>query len=330
MDPMRICLMVEGQEDVTWDAVAGAGRRLRGGRARRPVPVRPLPLGPGPARPGRARRVGDARRPGRRHRPDPAGHAGLAGHVPAPVGAGQDGGHRRPRLRWPGRAGHRRRVAEAEHEAYGFPLPAAARPAWRCWRSRSRSSTARGQTGPFDFAGRHYRLRGPRRPAQARAAAPPEPHRRAAAAGARSIAIAARWADEYNTVFASPEVCRERRARRGRGVASGRGATRPRVVVLGDDRLRRRRRPRRAPRRAEAVMDRHGDAGDGRRVARRARAASGSSARRRGRRPLRRLEDAGVQRVMLQHLAHDDVEPWSTCWARSPAGWRRSRAGPAP
>jgi len=33
------------------------------------------------------------------------------------------------------------------------------------------------------------------------------------AAGPRGARLAARWADEYNTVFASPEECRERRER---------------------------------------------------------------------------------------------------------------------
>ena len=42
---MRLCLMVEGQEDVSWDRVAGAGRGDRTHRPGRTVSVGSLPLG---------------------------------------------------------------------------------------------------------------------------------------------------------------------------------------------------------------------------------------------------------------------------------------------
>ena len=66
--------------------------------------------------------------------------------------------------------------------------------------------------GPFDFEGRYYRLQ-QRRPA---AQAGPGPHPNLIAAAARKprgAALAARWADEYNTVYATLEECRERRER---------------------------------------------------------------------------------------------------------------------
>lgn len=62
----------------------------------------------------------------------------------------------------------------------------------------------------FDFAGDHYRLEG--------CEANPKPlgHVRiilGGSAGPRGAALAARWADEYNTTFPSPDAVRERRQR---------------------------------------------------------------------------------------------------------------------
>ena len=42
---MRIALMIEGQEDVTWDDWVALGRDLRGDRDRGAVSLRPLPVG---------------------------------------------------------------------------------------------------------------------------------------------------------------------------------------------------------------------------------------------------------------------------------------------
>ena len=64
----------------------------------------------------------------------------------------------------------------------------------------------------FSFEGRHYRLE--------RCRAEPKPLQRphpplimGGAAGPRAARLAARWADEYNTMFATVDDCRERRAR---------------------------------------------------------------------------------------------------------------------
>ncbi|MGH2841037.1 MAG: LLM class flavin-dependent oxidoreductase [Solirubrobacteraceae bacterium] len=63
-------------------------------------------------------------------------------------------------------------------------------------------------SGPFSFEGRHYRL-GPVDPL-------PKPENPwlvvGGATGPQSVALAARFADEYNTVFATAQQCRERRA----------------------------------------------------------------------------------------------------------------------
>jgi F420-dependent oxidoreductase-like protein len=99
---------------------------------------------------------------------------------------------------------------EQEHAAYGFPFGS----------TRERMSVfaeqleiIRGLWGDavLRFEGRHYRVG----PVDAR----PKPVQEPAlplivggSAGPRSAALAARFADEYNTVFATPDEARERRA----------------------------------------------------------------------------------------------------------------------
>jgi alkanesulfonate monooxygenase SsuD/methylene tetrahydromethanopterin reductase-like flavin-dependent oxidoreductase (luciferase family) len=64
--------------------------------------------------------------------------------------------------------------------------------------------------GAFDFAGAHYRIEG----LDARPKPVQRPHPPlivGGAAGPRSAALAARWADEYNTVYVTPDEARERR-----------------------------------------------------------------------------------------------------------------------
>jgi alkanesulfonate monooxygenase SsuD/methylene tetrahydromethanopterin reductase-like flavin-dependent oxidoreductase (luciferase family) len=98
---------------------------------------------------------------------------------------------------------------EAEHAAFGFPFPDV----------RTRMAILAehfeivhglcGQ-GSFAFAGEHYRLEGVHalpKPVQRRL-----PIIAGGSAGPRSAALAARFADEYNTVFATPDEARERRA----------------------------------------------------------------------------------------------------------------------
>jgi alkanesulfonate monooxygenase SsuD/methylene tetrahydromethanopterin reductase-like flavin-dependent oxidoreductase (luciferase family) len=110
---------------------------------------------------------------------------------------------------------------------------------------------------------------------------------------------AVRFASEYNTTFASAEECRKRRARLDRFcVEAGRDpATLPLSVmttcVVGRDRDELQRRVRqvaeitgREPVRGGYVVGTVDEAIE----------------------HLRELEAAGVSRVMLQHLAHEDVE----------------------
>ncbi len=98
-----------------------------------------------------------------------------------------------------------------EHEAFGFPFPelgermeileAELEIVHRQWTEEE-----------FSFEGSHHRLlrcRAEPKPLQ-------EPHPpliMGGAAGPRAARLAARWADEYNTTFATVDDCRERRAR---------------------------------------------------------------------------------------------------------------------
>jgi F420-dependent oxidoreductase-like protein len=188
-----------------------------------------------------------------------------------------------------------------EHEAYGFPFPDLSE-RMELLEEQLEIVHRQWTEEEFSFEGRHYRLD--------RCRAEPKPLQRphpplimGGAAGPRAARLAAQWADEYNTTFATLEECRERRARI---VEACEQAGREPIVfslmtacVVGRD-----------PR---EVLDR----------ARRRLAASGHDedpivllgqedklvgtvdevvAR------LQEYERAGVERVFLQHLDHADVE----------------------
>ena len=97
-----------------------------------------------------------------------------------------------------------------EHEAHGFAFPP---PRERMDILEEQLQVVLGSwsDGPFSFDATHYTLRdldAQPKPVQ-------RPHRPiivGGAAGPRSAALAARYADEYNTVFATPAETRERRA----------------------------------------------------------------------------------------------------------------------
>jgi alkanesulfonate monooxygenase SsuD/methylene tetrahydromethanopterin reductase-like flavin-dependent oxidoreductase (luciferase family) len=95
----------------------------------------------------------------------------------------------------------------AEHEAYGFPFPPLGD---RMTELEEQLAVVTGEwaDGPFSFEGRRHRLRD--------LDALPKPVQRprpnlivGGRGGPRSLALAARFADEYNTVFKSPEECAE-------------------------------------------------------------------------------------------------------------------------
>jgi F420-dependent oxidoreductase-like protein len=100
---------------------------------------------------------------------------------------------------------------EREHEAYGFPFASTGE---RIDVLAEQLEVVRGNWGgePFSFNGRHYRLR----ELDARPKPIQRPHPNliiGGNAGSRSAALAARYADEYNTAFPTVEDARARRQR---------------------------------------------------------------------------------------------------------------------
>lgn len=158
---------------------------------------------------------------------------------------------------------------------------------------------------PLTFEGRHYRIEGldalPR-PVQD----PHPPLIVGGHGGRRSAALAARWADEYNTTSADPAECAQLRAAVGEAwEAEGRDPATLRFSlmtgsVVGEDRAE-------VLDRARAVMATTRETGDPEAFLR-ARADTwvvGTVDQARER--LGELEGAGVDRVMLQHLGPDDL-----------------------
>ena len=100
---------------------------------------------------------------------------------------------------------------EPEPVAYGFPFPPVRE---RMDRLAEQLEIVHGSwtESGFSFAGEHYRLEG--LDAQPRPVQRPHPPLIVGGkAGPRSAALAARWADEYNTTFCGPDEARARRER---------------------------------------------------------------------------------------------------------------------
>jgi alkanesulfonate monooxygenase SsuD/methylene tetrahydromethanopterin reductase-like flavin-dependent oxidoreductase (luciferase family) len=180
---------------------------------------------------------------------------------------------------------------EAEHEVYGFPFLTA----------RERVALLREQ---LDTIVRHWTEdeRVQPKPLQK-----PYPHLIVGGSAKRgTVEPAVRWANEYNTIFVPPEVCRERRQVLDRACeAAGRDpATLPlslmTTCIVGSDEGDLRERAARYVelyRPGTSVDDFLGGIGDDDLIG-----TVDVVAER-----LRRFEDAGVTRVMLQHLVHEDV-----------------------
>jgi F420-dependent oxidoreductase-like protein len=192
---------------------------------------------------------------------------------------------------------------EDEHRAYGFPFPPAEVRMEMLAEQLEivhRSWTEEG----FSFQGKHYEvtdLNALPKPLQR----PHLPLIIGGRAGPQSAALAARWADEYNTSFASPAVCRRRR----RAVERAFDEARREDVhfslmtgcVVGEN-------EREVERRVRGVMERRGEEGDvlswvGSNASEWIIGTVGEVVDRLG-----EFGEAGVERVMLQHLCHDDLD----------------------
>jgi F420-dependent oxidoreductase-like protein len=301
---MRVCLMIEGQEDVTWEqwlALAGACEEhgleglfrsdhyesVMGMRERGSLDAWAT-LAALAARTGRIR-LGTLVSPATfRHPSVLAKMVATVDHV--------SGGRAELGL---GAGWH-----EGEHRAYGFEFPPTPTRMERL--AEQLEIVTRSWTeDAIDFRGRHYQLQDLR--------ALPKPVQRprptllvGGGAGPRSLALAARFADEYNTTGVPLEELSARRQRlRDAWRAAGRDPETARLslmttCVVGRDRAEVEERVGRVL----AVIGSHDS------VAEVVDARPGwllgtvdEVAER-----LRGLEAAGVGRVMLQHLDHADTE----------------------
>jgi alkanesulfonate monooxygenase SsuD/methylene tetrahydromethanopterin reductase-like flavin-dependent oxidoreductase (luciferase family) len=184
---------------------------------------------------------------------------------------------------------------EREHAAFGFPFPPLR---LRMEMLAEQLAVVHGQwTGaPFSFAGEHYRLEdldAQPRPVQR----PHPPLLMGGRAGPRAAALAARWADEYNTAFATlDEVVGMKRRIDAACHAAGREPIPFSLmtgVLVGRDRAE-------YEQRRRLLAERRGEApgGDAWITGTLDEAAEQLGA----------LRDAGVARVMCQQLLHTDLD----------------------
>ena len=302
-DPMRVCLMIEGQEDVTWDewlALAQASeeaglealftsdhyyscfdREERGSFDAWTL------LAALAARTSRLR-LGTMVSPVTFRHPSLLAKAAVtvdhisAGRVEVGLGAG-----------W----------YDREHAAYGFPfhtmgvrmemLDEQLEFVHRSWTEPS-----------FSFSGRHYEVE--ECPALPKPVQKPHPNLIVAGGGLpKTVRAAARWAYEYNTWGFAPEECGEIRRRveeawaaEGRDPATLVFSVMARCAV-GSDRAEAEERVRRS---IELTFE--SDEGD---PLSRSRAWVSGTVREVVEK-IRAYEEAGVDRIMLQHFDHADVE----------------------
>jgi F420-dependent oxidoreductase-like protein len=303
---MRLCLMIEGQEDVTWPQwVALAGVCERAGLEGLFRSDHYMALGEG-ARGGsldawatlaglaactQRIRLGTMVSPATFRHPSVLGRAATTvdhisgGRAELGLGAG-----------W----------HEREHAAFGFPFPSLGE-RMAVFEEQAEVIVGQWTTEGFSYSGRHYRMDAcdalPR-PVQ-------RPHPPLIVGGSgrrRSVEVAVRLAQEYNVTFSTVEECRALRGRldeacerHGRDPATL-VLSMMTTVVVGSS-------PADALRRAQLMVDRGleegadgasllADNGDTWVCGTVAQAAERLAA----------LGDAGVERMMLQHLLHDDLE----------------------
>jgi alkanesulfonate monooxygenase SsuD/methylene tetrahydromethanopterin reductase-like flavin-dependent oxidoreductase (luciferase family) len=300
---MRVCLMIEGQESVSWEEWMGLARTCEYG------PIEALfrsdhyasvmdQRGRGSldawttisalAAVTSTLRLGVLVSPATFRHPSvlaksvvTADHVSGGGRIELGMGAG-----------W----------LEAEHETYGFPFPETGI-RFTMLEEQVEIVSRSWSEGAFDFEGDHYRIKG--------LDALPEPLARpnliiGGRARRRSLALAARWADEYNLVMMGADECAQAVPR----ILKAWGAEdRPRPTVslmtggvVGSD-------PVDLLERAHAVAEVRGDEANDPEAY-----VDGLPAHwligtvTEVREQLAELEEIGVERLMLQYLPHADLD----------------------
>jgi alkanesulfonate monooxygenase SsuD/methylene tetrahydromethanopterin reductase-like flavin-dependent oxidoreductase (luciferase family) len=190
---------------------------------------------------------------------------------------------------------------EAEHDAYGFPFPPTGQRV-RMFEEQIEIVRRQWDEGELDFAGDVYRVKGDTLPK-------PISMPNLIVGGSarpRTLAAAARWADEYNLVMMSAEQCREAvPVVRKAWEDAGRPAPVISVMthgIVGSDRVD-------LLERAHAVAEVRGeDASDPEAYIEGLRDNTLVGTVAEVRQQLAELEEAGVERVMIQHLTHRDLD----------------------
>ena len=192
---------------------------------------------------------------------------------------------------------------ELEHVTYGLPFHDVGT-RFEVFEEQVEIVTRQFTEERFDFHGQHYTLEG----CEAR----PKPQQQPSvplilggAAGPRSARLAARFADEYNTVFPSLDAVRERKSRLDAACADAGRDPLPLSImtgcVLGADEPQFRDR-------AARLKERSGADGDLDTWLDKLRDTWILGTPEQAAERLRAYADAGVSRFMLQHQLHDDVD----------------------
>jgi F420-dependent oxidoreductase-like protein len=192
---------------------------------------------------------------------------------------------------------------EAEHEAYGFPFPAMAE-RMAVLEEQLQVLAGAWSEGPFSFEGGHYTVReldALPKPVQA-----PRPNLiLGGRGGPRSVTLAARFADEYNSAHRTPAECAALRMaldsacrREGRDPIPLSLMT---TWVAGEDRAE-------LVERAGRLAEWRGDDGGGEEFLRSVPESWLVGTVEELTAQLGELSSAGVERVMLQHLLHRDLD----------------------
>jgi alkanesulfonate monooxygenase SsuD/methylene tetrahydromethanopterin reductase-like flavin-dependent oxidoreductase (luciferase family) len=190
---------------------------------------------------------------------------------------------------------------EAEHAAYGFPFPPTGE-RFRIFEEQIEIVRRQWDEDGLDFEGEHYKLSGNALP---KPLSPPNLIV-GGRARPRSLRLAARWADEYNLVMMTAEECAEavpvvRRAWQETG-RPGPVISLMTSCIIGSDEVD-------LLERAHAVAEIRGDDATDPEAylqAERSNSLVGTVAQLRER--LAELEQIGVERVMLQYLPHRDLD----------------------
>jgi F420-dependent oxidoreductase-like protein len=190
---------------------------------------------------------------------------------------------------------------EREHEAHGFPFPPT-RTRVDVLEEQLQIVLGNWRDERFSFHGDHYSLRD--------LDARPKPIRRphppliiGGSGGSRSLALAARYADEYNSPFVTVEQARELREKIDRACDHADRDPIPfsimTTVVVGAD-------ERELRERVERLAAKTG--ADAQELLREPPPSWVLGTLDRATEQMRALSDAGVARVMCQHLVHEDLE----------------------